>query len=163
MHSFRISTAQLGQRDVIFAFVPEKQACAPAQRPLSAKEDSMSRKFGLPGRVFLLGPVAGSADSLDARALAILQKAEVVLYDEAVSPEVLREVPKSSMVLNVGRMSPEQINERLIAAADEGKTVVRLKADANGTAGSAEDDANALREAGIEFEVVAGLTAAAAA
>lgn len=122
----------------------------------------MSRKFGLPGKVFLLGPVAGSADSLDARVLAILQKAEVVLHDESVSSEVLREAPKSSMVLNVSRVSQEQILARMIAAAHEGKTVVRVRAERNGGSGDTEEEAGALREAGIAVAIVPGLTVAAA-
>jgi precorrin-4 methylase len=123
----------------------------------------MSRKFGLPGKVFLLGPVLETADVLDARTLAILQKAELVLHDEFIPREMLREVPKSSMVLDVSRMSQERIVERMIAATDEGKMVARLKAGVNSPSAALEAEVHALREAGIDFEVAPGLTAVAAA
>jgi siroheme synthase len=125
----------------------------------------MSRRFGLPGRVFLVGSVSGSANSLTARALEILHRAEVVLHDDSVPADLLREVPKSSMVVDVGRATQEQITERMIAAADEGKVVARLRADAGSSSGSTQEESQALREAGIDFEVVSELsnTAAAAA
>jgi siroheme synthase len=123
----------------------------------------MSRKFGLPGRVFLVGPVSASLESITSQAMDILRQAEVVLHDEGVPWDSLQEVPKSSLVLNVSGAGTEQVIERMIAAADEGKVVVRLTVEGPLAPGSTENEAEALREAGIDFQILPGLTKAVAA
>lgn len=123
----------------------------------------MSRKFGLPGRVFLVGPVSTSSESLTSQAMDILRRAEVVLCDEGVPWDALQEVPKSSLVLNVSNASSEQVIERMIAAADEGKVVVRLTVEGSLALGNTEKEAEALCEAGIDFQILPGLTKAVAA
>lgn len=129
----------------------------------------MSRKFGLPGKVYLTGAGPGSADLLTVRAVALLRQAEVVLHDDLVSPEVLQQIPKSCLVLNVGKrcgkkgVTQEQINGWMVAWAEEGKLVVRLKGGDPLIFGRAQEEMQALREAGIEFEIVPGITAALAA
>ena len=123
----------------------------------------MSRKFGLPGRVFLVGPVSASSESLTSQAMDILRHAEVVLHDEGVPWEALQGVPKSSLVLNVSGASSEQVIERMTAAADEGKVVVRLTVEGSFASDSTSKEAEALREAGIDFQILPGLTKAVAA
>jgi siroheme synthase len=93
----------------------------------------------------------------------ILRHAEVVLHDEGVPWEALQEVPKSSLVLNVSGASSEQVIERMTAAADEGKVVVRLTVEGSLTSDSTSKEAEALREAGIDFRILPGLTKAVAA
>jgi siroheme synthase len=118
----------------------------------------MSRKFGLPGKVYLLGVGKGSVSSLASRALPVLQQAEVAMYDALVSQEVLDQLPKSCLVLNLGQegyknaFTPEQLNDRMIAYADEGKIVVRLVSTEH--LDRLREEMQAIRAAGINLEVV---------
>jgi uroporphyrin-III C-methyltransferase len=92
-----------------------------------------------------------------------------VLHDDLVSQEILVLVPACAQVQNVGkrcgakRITQEQINARLIALAREGLTVVRLKGGDPLIFGRACEEMDSLRRAGVEFEVVPGVTAALAA
>jgi len=129
----------------------------------------MATKFGLPGKVYLIGAGPGSADLLTVRAATLLHHAEVVLHDDLVSPEVMQLIPASSMVQNVGKrcgkkgITQEQINERLVEFARQGRVVVRLKGGDPLIFGRAQEEIHALRDAGIDFEIVPGVTAAFAA
>jgi uroporphyrin-III C-methyltransferase len=129
----------------------------------------MATKFGLPGKVYLIGAGPGSADLLTVRAATLLRHAEMVLHDDLVSPEVMQLIPASSMVQNVGKrcgkkgITQEQINERLVEFARQGRVVLRLKGGDPLIFGRAQEEIHALREAGIDFEIVPGVTAAFAA
>ncbi len=129
----------------------------------------MPRNFSLPGKVYLIGAGPGRADLLTLRAFEILRRADVVLHDDLVFSEVLQVIPASAVVLNVGKrcgqkkITQEQIHERMIAEARQGRTVVRLKGGDPLIFGRAQDEMQALRQAEIEFEVVPGITAALAA
>ncbi|MGB8325052.1 MAG: SAM-dependent methyltransferase [Candidatus Acidiferrum sp.] len=122
----------------------------------------MSRKFGLPGKVFFI-EIATSSDSLSPRALNILQQAEVVLHGETIPSDVLQRIRKSTVVLDVSHANSQQISERMIAYADDGKVVVRLRADKSLTPEAVQEEAQALREAAIEVEVLSALATAVAA
>jgi siroheme synthase len=67
------------------------------------------------------------------------------------------------LVLNVSGASSEQVIERMTAAADEGKVVVRLTVEGSLASDSTSKEAEALREAGIDFQILPGLTKAVAA
>ncbi len=129
----------------------------------------MAMHFALPGRVYLVGAGPGSAKLLTLRALEVLRMADIVLHDDLVSDDVLAAIPAHISIHNVGkrcgakRNSQEEINLRMIAAAQSGQTVVRLKGGDPLIFGRTQEEITALREAQIDFEVVPGITAAAAA
>jgi siroheme synthase len=129
----------------------------------------MTRHFTLPGKVYLTGAGPVSAKLLTARTLEILQRADLVLHDDLVPADVLALVPAHTSVQNVGKRfarkkaTQEEILARMIDAAQRGQTVVRLKGGDPQTFERTQEEIVALREAGIEFEIVLGTTAAAAA
>lgn len=118
------------------------------------------------GRVCLVGAGPGDPDFLTVKALRLLQTADVVFHDDLVSPEILDLIPVGTYVENVGKRcgypstTQHQIHSLLINAAKEGLNVVRLKSGDPLVFGRAGEEMGALREAGIEFEVVPGITAA---
>ncbi|HEY1271003.1 MAG TPA: uroporphyrinogen-III C-methyltransferase, partial [Terriglobales bacterium] len=96
----------------------------------------------------------------------LLQSADVVLHDDLVSPEILREVSPSAQLRNVGKRSgkkatsQQEINFLMIALAGSGLQVVRLKSGDPMIFGRLAEEIDALRRAGIDFEIVPGVTAA---
>lgn len=118
------------------------------------------------GKVYLVGAGPGDPELLTVRAHRILGEADVVLHDDLVSPEILALARSSARVQNVGKrcgrkgISQEEIHSRMAAYAGEGLLVVRLKGGDPLIFGRAGEEMEALRRAGIEFEVVPGITAA---
>ncbi len=123
----------------------------------------------LPGRVYLVGAGPGDPGLLTLRGAECLRAADLVLYDGLVNPMLLRHSHASAERTcraegPTGRqIRQEEINQRLVEAAREGKTVVRLKGGDPFIFGRGSEEAAALRAAGIPFEVVPGITAATAA
>lgn len=121
------------------------------------------------GKVYLVGAGPGDPGLLTLRGAECLRMAELVLYDGLVNPLLLRHSHANSERTcraegPAGRhIAQEEINQRLIEAARQGKTVVRLKGGDPFIFGRGSEEAAALREAGIPFEVVPGITAATAA
>jgi uroporphyrin-III C-methyltransferase len=121
------------------------------------------------GKVSIVGAGPGPADLLTVRAVRVLRAAQVVLHDDLVLPEVLALCPRSAQVINVGKRcgktgySQQQINELMIDHARRGKTVSRLKSGDPSVFGRVGEELDALREAGVAFEIVPGVTAATAA
>jgi len=121
------------------------------------------------GKVFLIGAGPGSVDLLTLRAARVLENADVVLYDALVGPDILRLTKTNARLINVGKrcgkkaLSQEDINALLVYWARTGDVVVRLKGGDPGIFGRAAEEAAELREAGIQFEVVPGVTAACSA
>lgn len=119
--------------------------------------------------VYLVGAGPGDPDLLTRKALRLLQRADVVLHDDLVSAGVLQLVRPGAVKQNVGKrcgqkhITQEEIHIRMIDAARKGQTVVRLKGGDPLLFGRAGEEMEALRRAGIEFEVVPGVTAAFAA
>jgi uroporphyrin-III C-methyltransferase len=118
------------------------------------------------GRVYLVGAGPGDPDFLTVKALRLLRTADVVFHDDLISPQILDLIPIGTYVENVGKRcgypstTQHQIHSLLINAAKEGLNVVRLKSGDPLVFGRAGEEMEALREAGIEFEVVPGITAA---
>ncbi len=118
------------------------------------------------GKVYLMGAGPGDPELLTVRAVRILRAAEVVLHDHLVAPAILDLVPPWTQVRNVGKrcgcasISQERIHSMLIVAAREGHQVVRLKGGDPLLFGRAGEEMEALAEAGIDFEVVPGVTSA---
>jgi uroporphyrin-III C-methyltransferase len=120
------------------------------------------------GKVFLVGAGPGDPDLLTLKAVRLIESADVVLHDELVSPGILQSVPSTAHVRNVGKrcgrksVQQEEINALLIAFASFGVNVVRLKGGDPSIFGRGGEEMDALRKAGVEFEVVPGVTSALA-
>ena len=118
------------------------------------------------GKVYLVGAGPGDPDLLTVKAARLLRTADAVLYDDLVSPEVLSLIPSTTQVHNVGKrcgtkkIQQEEINFLMIALADSGLEVVRLKSGDPMIFGRAGEEIEALRQAGIPNEVVPGVTSA---
>ena len=129
-------------------------------------DDGWKRKTDLPGKVYLVGAGPGDPELLTRKAWRVLQSASVVLHDDLVSHEILSVLPRSAQLVNIGKrcgakgISQEQINTLMAQLACEGKTVIRLKSGDPLLFGRGGEEIEALRRAGIEFEVIPGVTAA---
>ena len=118
------------------------------------------------GKVYLVGAGPGDPELLTVKAVRALQTAEAVLHDDLVSPEILKLIPPAAQVQNVGKrcgkknVIQEEINFLMIALADSGLRVVRLKSGDPMIFGRAGEEIEALRRAGVCCEVVPGVTSA---
>ena len=120
------------------------------------------------GKVYLVGAGPGAADLITVRGARLLGEAEVVLYDALVTPEMLALCQQAELI-PVGKRSGQRstaqtvINEKLVDAARRYQRVVRLKGGDPMLFGRADEELRALEEAGVEVEVVPGITTAVAA
>lgn len=120
-------------------------------------------------KVYLVGAGPGDPELLTMRAARLLGTADVVLHDSLVSPAILELASPAAEIVNVGKrcghkhITQEQINRQLVEFASLGKLVVRLKSGDPLIFGRAGEEMQTLREAGIEVEVVPGITSAVAA
>ena len=123
-----------------------------------------------PLKVYIIGAGPGDPGLITVRAVEILRKADVVLYDRLVNPILLGYAPPSAECIYVGkdrgtpgRGRQKHIHDELIRYASKGKLVVRLKGGDPFVFGRGGEEALALAEAGIGFEVVPGISSAIAA
>jgi len=119
------------------------------------------------GKVYLVGAGPGAADLITVRGAKLLEKADVVFHDALVEPEMLALCPQAIKVpvgKRCGKLSSAQqfINKRLVDAAKQYKTIVRLKGGDPMLFGRADEEIQALKKLGIEVAVVPGITAALA-
>jgi len=118
------------------------------------------------GKVFLVGAGPGDPELLTVKAQRVLQSADVVLYDSLVGPEVLKAISPSAQCIDVGKragrklLSQDEINSLLVSYARQDKNVVRLKGGDPLLFGRAAEEIRSLRESGLDFEVVPGISAA---
>jgi len=121
------------------------------------------------GKVYLVGAGPGDPELLTLKALRVLRTADAALYDDLVTPEILRLVPATAQLHSVGKrcgtkkIQQEEINFLMIALADSGLQVVRLKSGDPMIFGRAGEEIEALRKAGVDYEIVPGVTSALAA
>src|ERR1700747_1524181 len=118
------------------------------------------------GKVYLVGAGPGDPELLTLKAARILADAEVVLYDALASKEVLALVSRDAQLIDVGKragkklVTQEKINSLLVNYATKNRIVVRLKGGDPLLFGRAGEEIEALGVAGVEFEIVPGITAA---
>ncbi|MGB7587915.1 MAG: uroporphyrinogen-III C-methyltransferase [Solirubrobacterales bacterium] len=138
-----------------------------------------------PGVVYLVGAGPGDPGLMTARSLALIASADTIFYDRLIPPGALDGARDDAELVYVGKqptggpgtstdgpepahrpgssVPQELINERIVAAAQAGRSVVRLKGGDPFVFGRGGEEGEALRAAGVEFEVVPGVTAGVAA
>lgn len=152
---------------------PPRQAMAKGAAREAAKllkqALSAGRAGKMQGSIALVGAGPGAADLLTLRALRLLQEADVIFYDRLVDPSVLELARRDAERVFVGKevgacaWPQDRINSVIVAAAKQGKKVVRLKSGDPGVFGRISEELGAAGDAGIPVEIVPGVTAASAA
>lgn len=144
----------------------------------AANEDITERRYGQPanivpqpnqqGKVFLVGAGPGDPELITLKGLRCLHQAQVVVYDRLICSDLLDEAPSQATRVFVGKesgrhsMQQEEINILLIKYARQGCRVVRLKGGDPFVFGRGGEEALALADAGIPFEIVPGISSAIA-
>ena len=122
-----------------------------------------------PPQVYLVGAGPGHPLLLSKKAERCIQRADVILYDQLVNPFILQFSSPKTEWIHVGKtpystsMRQEEINSLMVEKTKTHQTVVRLKGGDPAIFGRLADEVDVLKEAGISFEVVPGITAASAA
>lgn len=125
----------------------------------------MSEKYG---KVYLAGSGPGDPDLLTVKTRRLIDEADVVVYDQLPGKAILDLIPEKSEKIDAGKyagnhtLKQDEINAVIVAKAKEGKNVLRLKGGDPYVFGRGGEEAEELVKAGIEFEVVPGITSAVA-
>jgi uroporphyrin-III C-methyltransferase/precorrin-2 dehydrogenase/sirohydrochlorin ferrochelatase len=162
-----------GRRSFWEAFTREAFT-RPTETPSEAIRNELLDRTGHPGTgklgtVLLVGAGPGDPELLTLKAVRVLQSADVVLFDDLVSPAIVEMARREAARITVGKRGhkpscgQDEISALLVTLAREGKKVVRLKGGDPTIFGRANEEIAALRAAGIPFEIVPGVTAASGA
>ncbi len=120
------------------------------------------------GKVYLVGAGPGEGGLLTIKGLDLIKRADVIVYDRLVGEEVMEFIPADKELINVGKNAGDhpvpqwRINEILLEEAEKGKMVVRLKGGDPFIFGRGGEELELLKEKGIDFEVVPGITSSIA-
>lgn len=116
--------------------------------------------------IYIVGAGPGDAGLLTLRGYEVLKRADAVIYDNLVGDGILSLIPENAEAIDAGKtagnhkLSQYEINAKMTALSRSGKNVVRLKGGDPYIFGRGGEEAEALTEAGIDFEVVAGVSSA---
>src|SRR5438876_6740314 len=130
--------------------------------------ESKSEKKMSVGKVYLVGAGPGDLGLVTLRAKECVERAEFVVYDHLANPEMLGWAREDAEIIYAGKkagkhsLSQDEINKRLVEKARDGKEVVRLKGGDPFVFGRGAEEAKAIVDAGIAFEIVPGITSAIA-
>lgn len=164
--------------DRLEALRPALKAQIPEERDRAARfRAAFERELAVPaepaaespaGHVALVGAGCGSADLITVRGLRLLRQCTALVYDDLIDASLLDELPAGAETFYMGKRSghhaapQEEINAKLIELAQAGHRVVRLKGGDPFVFGRGGEEALALRQACIDFEVVPGISSAIA-
>lgn len=121
------------------------------------------------GKVFIVGAGPGDKDLITVKGLRCIQEADVILYDRLINKELLSYAKSNAKLIYCGKlpnrhaMIQDHINYLLVKYASQGKTVTRLKGGDPFVFGRGAEEAEVLREHGIPYEIVPGITSGIAA
>src|SRR4030081_348620 len=121
------------------------------------------------GRVYLVGAGPGDLGLVTLRAKECIEQADVIVYDHLANPEMLSWARDAAEIIYAGKkagehaLTQDEINALLVKKAREGNQVVRLKGGDPFVFGRGAEEAKAIVDAGIPFEIVPGITSAIAA
>jgi uroporphyrin-III C-methyltransferase/precorrin-2 dehydrogenase/sirohydrochlorin ferrochelatase len=150
------------------AFADIERAPTLADRDALLAETRGASEVSTRGRVTLVGAGPGDPELLTLKGLRVLAGADVVLFDDLVPASVLDLARREATRINVGKrgyapsVRQEEISALLVSLANEGKNVVRLKGGDPMIFGRANEEIQAMRDAGLTVEIVPGVTAASA-
>src|SRR6266480_4363463 len=135
---------------------------------MASKTKSKSRSEGERGKVYLVGAGPGDLGLVTLRAKQCIEQADVIVHDHLANPEMVGWARDDAEIIYAGKragehlLSQQEINTLLVEKACGGKQVVRLKGGDPFVFGRGAEEAKAIVDAGIEFEIVPGITSAIA-
>ena len=155
------------ERRLLLHELAQRRVCDSAM--CSSRALVRGKKGAEAGHIYLVGAGPGDPDLLTVKAVRLIESADVILHDDLVADSILEMAATHAEVENVGKrcgpkhITQDEINKLMIEHAQAGRSVLRLKSGDPMLFGRATEEMNALRDAGVEFEIVSGVSAAFAA